>query len=74
MKWILNITLAVEVLVALFWTIAMWTETGSSGIAVLGCIYLFFSLPVQTQLWFLVWNVAGLGVYFLYARRHALAS
>jgi hypothetical protein len=36
MKWILNITLAVEVLVALFWTIAMWTETGSSGIAVLG--------------------------------------
>lgn len=36
MKWILNITLTVEVLVALFWTIAMWTETGSSGIAVLG--------------------------------------
>jgi hypothetical protein len=36
MKWILNITLAVEVLVALFWTMAMWTETGSSGIAVLG--------------------------------------
>jgi hypothetical protein len=36
MRWILNITLAIEVLVALFWTVAMWTETGSSGIAVLG--------------------------------------
>jgi len=39
--------------------------------AIVGCIYLFFSLPMQTQLWFLVWNVAGLGVYFLYARRYA---
>ena len=41
------------------------------GIAVLGCIYLFFSLPVQTQLWFVVWNIGGLAVYFLYARRNA---
>ena len=41
-------------------------------IAVFGCIYLFFSLPAQTQLWFFVWNVVGLGVYFLYARRHAV--
>ena len=44
------------------------------GIAVLGCIYLLFSLPGQTQLWFLVWNVAGLIVYFLYARRHAVVG
>ncbi|WP_188237499.1 amino acid permease [Sphingopyxis sp. LK2115] len=44
------------------------------GIAVLGCIYLFFSLPLQTQFWFLVWNIAGLAVYFLYARRHAVAD
>jgi APA family basic amino acid/polyamine antiporter len=43
-------------------------------IAVLGCIYLFFSLPAQTQLWFLVWNVVGLGVYFLYARRNAVVG
>jgi APA family basic amino acid/polyamine antiporter len=42
--------------------------------AIVGCIYLFFSLPMQTQLWFLVWNVAGLGVYFLYARRNARAA
>ncbi|WP_137870230.1 amino acid permease [Sphingopyxis sp. 2PD] len=42
--------------------------------AIVGCIYLFFSLPMQTQLWFLVWNVAGLGVYFLYARRNAVVA
>ncbi|RHW18257.1 amino acid permease [Sphingomonas gilva] len=44
------------------------------GIAILGCAYLFISLPVKTQLWFLIWNVAGLAVYFLYARRRALAT
>ena len=44
------------------------------GIAVLGCIYLFFSLPAKTQLWFLVWNIGGLGVYFLYARSRAVAG
>ncbi len=42
--------------------------------AVFGCAYLFFNLPVQTQLWFLIWNVVGLGVYFLYARRNAVAG
>jgi hypothetical protein len=36
MRWILNFTLATVALVTLFWTIAIWTETGSSGIAVLG--------------------------------------
>lgn len=44
------------------------------GIAVLGCIYLFFSLPAKTQLWFLVWNIGGLAVYFLYARGRAVAG
>ena len=43
-------------------------------VAVLGCVYLFFSLPAQTQLWFLVWNVVGLVVYFLYARRNAVVG
>jgi len=33
--------------------------------AVLGCLYLFFSLPSATQLWFLGWNVVGLVVYFV---------
>ena len=37
--------------------------------AIVGCLYLFVSLPSRTQLWFLAWNVAGLALYFLYARR-----
>lgn len=37
--------------------------------AILGCLYLFVSLPTRTQLWFLGWNLVGLAVYFLYARR-----
>ena len=37
--------------------------------AILGCLYLFVSLPSRTQLWFLGWNLVGLAVYFLYARR-----
>ena len=41
--------------------------------AVLGCLYLFWSLPSSTQLYFLLWNLFGLAVYFLYARPRALA-
>ena len=44
------------------------------GIAVLGCLYLFLSLPAKTQIWFGIWNVAGLAVYFAYARRNAVAG
>lgn len=44
------------------------------GIAVFGCVYLFFSLPSSTQFWFVVWNIFGVGVYFLYSRRHAKAA
>jgi APA family basic amino acid/polyamine antiporter len=44
------------------------------GIAVLGCIYLFFSLPAKTQIWFGIWNVVGLVAYFAYARRNAVAG
>jgi APA family basic amino acid/polyamine antiporter len=29
---------------------------------------------VKTQLWFGIWNVAGLAVYFLYARRNAIVA
>jgi APA family basic amino acid/polyamine antiporter len=42
---------------------------GPAGI--LGCFYLFMSLPVKTQTYFLIWNVVGLGVYLLYASRQA---
>jgi APA family basic amino acid/polyamine antiporter len=39
----------------------------------LGCLYLFASLPSRTQLYFFAWNAFGLIVYFLWARRHAVA-
>jgi APA family basic amino acid/polyamine antiporter len=34
--------------------------------AVLGCIYLFVSLPSKTQIYFLIWNIVGVAVYFLW--------
>jgi len=43
--------------------------TGAVGI--LGCAYLFYSLPRYTQMWFVLWNVAGLVIYFLFASRSA---
>ena len=39
----------------------------------LGCLYLFISLPTQTQLYFFLWNAIGLAVYLLWARKHAVA-
>ncbi|TDB27665.1 amino acid permease [Stenotrophomonas sp. ATCM1_4] len=41
-------------------------------VAILGCIYLFFSLPTRTQMWFLAWNALGLVVYAVYSRRNAV--
>ncbi|RYD64073.1 MAG: amino acid permease [Sphingomonadales bacterium] len=38
--------------------------------AIFGCLYLFISLPSQTQMLFGIWNVIGLVVYLLYARRN----
>jgi APA family basic amino acid/polyamine antiporter len=35
------------------------------GIAIAGCAYLFLSLPAQTQLYFLLWNGLGIGIYLL---------
>jgi APA family basic amino acid/polyamine antiporter len=35
-------------------------------LAVVGCIYLFVSLPGKTQLYFLIWNAIGVAVYFLW--------
>ena len=42
---------------------------GLAGIA--GCIYLFLSLPVKTQTYFLIWNIGGLAIYMLYSSRQA---
>ena len=52
----------------LFRTPLPWV-TGTIGI--LGCAYLFYSLPRHTQEWFLIWNAAGLVIYFLFAARNA---
>jgi APA family basic amino acid/polyamine antiporter len=43
-------------------------------VAIVGCIYLFASLPTRTQLWCLLWNAFGLLVYVLYARRTSLLA
>jgi APA family basic amino acid/polyamine antiporter len=37
-------------------------------LAIVGCAYLFFSLPLATVYRFLIWNAFGLLVYFVYAR------
>jgi APA family basic amino acid/polyamine antiporter len=55
----------------LFRTPLPWV-TGTIGI--LGCAYLFYSLPWYTQKWFLYWNAAGLLIYFTFASRSAERS
>ena len=40
-------------------------------VAIAGCLYLLASLPQKTQLWFVFWNLVGLGVYFIYSRGRA---
>jgi basic amino acid/polyamine antiporter, APA family len=42
--------------------------------AVLGCLYLFVSLPAKTQEYFLIWNAIGLVVYFGYGRARSLVT
>ena len=42
--------------------------------AILGCSYLFISLPRTTQLYFLAAHVVGLGIYLLYGSRRSLAG
>ncbi len=43
-------------------------------VAILGCLYLFISLPERTKLWFLIWNVIGVVVYLAFSRRHSLLA
>ena len=43
-------------------------------LAILGCLYLFWSLPDQTKIFFLLWNVLGLGVYLWIGRRRMAAE
>jgi APA family basic amino acid/polyamine antiporter len=37
-------------------------------LAILGCAYLIFSLPNSTLVRFLLWNVIGIAIYFVYSR------
>jgi len=43
-------------------------------LAVLGCIYLLFSLPEKTLVRFVIWNVIGLVVYLAYGRSRSLLA
>lgn len=42
--------------------------------AILGCLYLFSSLPAKTQLYFLYAHVIGFAVYFLYGVRRSVLA
>lgn len=37
-----------------------------------GCLYLFFSLPLETLLWCLVWNLVGLGLYAIFGQHRSM--
>jgi APA family basic amino acid/polyamine antiporter len=52
-------------------TPAAWV-IGPLGVA--GCGYLFWSLPGKTKLFFLAWNLIGLGVYALWRLRTGQAA
>ena len=43
-------------------------------LGILGCAYLFYSLPWYTQQWFLIWNAAGFLLYFLWSAGAAKRS
>ena len=42
-------------------------------LAIAGCLYLFWSLPLKTRLFFAAWNLIGLAGYFLWRSRRAKA-
>jgi APA family basic amino acid/polyamine antiporter len=43
-------------------------------LAILGCLYLIFSLPNATLVRFVAWNVIGIAVYLLYGRSRSMVS
>jgi APA family basic amino acid/polyamine antiporter len=43
-------------------------------IAILGCLYLIYSLPQRTQIWFLGAHVVGIVIYLLYGARKSVAG
>ena len=43
-------------------------------VAILGCLYLIYSLPQRTQIWFVGAHVVGLIIYLLYGARRSVAG
>jgi len=43
-------------------------------VAILGCLYLFYSLPRSTQIWFLGAHIFGFILYLLYGSRRSVAG
>jgi len=43
-------------------------------VAILGCLYLIYSLPQRTQIWFVAAHVVGLIIYLLYGARRSVAG
>ena len=43
-------------------------------IAIGGCLYLLYSLPQTTQIWFVVAQIVGLALYFVYGARRSVAG
>jgi APA family basic amino acid/polyamine antiporter len=42
--------------------------------AIGGCLYLFYSLPSKTQLYFLIAHIVGLAIYLAYGSRKSEAG
>ncbi|MDB5420844.1 MAG: amino acid permease, partial [Brevundimonas sp.] len=43
-------------------------------IAIAGCLYLIYSLPLKTQIWFAIWSLVGVGLHFVYGRKRAISD
>jgi APA family basic amino acid/polyamine antiporter len=43
-------------------------------VGILGCLYLFYSLPRTTQVYFFFAHLLGLAIYLLYGARRSVAS
>jgi APA family basic amino acid/polyamine antiporter len=43
-------------------------------LAIVGCIYLLFSLPSKTLYRFFLWNLLGIAIYFLYSRTRSVLA
>ena len=43
-------------------------------VAILGCLYLIYSLPQRTQIWFFGAHVVGMVIYLLYGARRSVAG